>query len=128
MPASVCIYENIFGGINSVGEKDRLWPGTLMSDTDHCCSVGQEALSVVSEDQQIFEPSYTAAPAMHMKAEMTSPGPFSQTSKQSPEPTDPEWVGSAVQNPGKRGEHVNGTRWVRTTGPQGSTDSQILWL
>ncbi|XP_071326399.1 fli-1 proto-oncogene, ETS transcription factor-related sequence isoform X4 [Trachinotus anak] len=46
---------------------------------------------------------------MHMKAEMTSPGGFSQASKQSPEPSEPEWVGSATQNPGKRGEHVNGT-------------------
>ncbi|XP_076006450.1 fli-1 proto-oncogene, ETS transcription factor-related sequence isoform X3 [Genypterus blacodes] len=72
------------------------------------CTI-KEALSVVSEDQPIFDPAYTAAPAMHMKAEMTSPAAFSQTSKQSPEPTEPEWVGSAAQNPGKRGEHVNGT-------------------
>ncbi|XP_044216400.1 fli-1 proto-oncogene, ETS transcription factor-related sequence isoform X3 [Thunnus albacares] len=72
------------------------------------CTI-KEALSVVSEDQPIFEPPYPAAPAMHMKAEMTSPGPYNQTSKQSPEPTEPEWVGSAAQNPGKRGEHVNGT-------------------
>ncbi|XP_039662176.1 fli-1 proto-oncogene, ETS transcription factor-related sequence isoform X4 [Perca fluviatilis] len=69
------------------------------------CTI-KEALSVVSEDQPIFEPPYTA---VHMKAEMTSPGGFSQASKQSPEPTEPEWVGSAAQNPGKRGEHVNGT-------------------
>ncbi|XP_028985599.1 fli-1 proto-oncogene, ETS transcription factor-related sequence isoform X2 [Betta splendens] len=39
---------------------------------------------------------------MHMKVEMASPGAFSQTSKPSPEPSDPEWAG-------KRGEHVNGT-------------------
>ncbi|XP_031169333.1 fli-1 proto-oncogene, ETS transcription factor-related sequence isoform X3 [Sander lucioperca] len=69
------------------------------------CTI-KEALSVVSEDQPIFEPPYTA---VHMKAEMTSPSGFSQASKQSPEPTEPEWVGSAAQNPGKRGEHVNGT-------------------
>ncbi|XP_047455229.1 fli-1 proto-oncogene, ETS transcription factor-related sequence isoform X2 [Mugil cephalus] len=76
------------------------------------CTI-KEALSVVSEEQPMFEPPYTpAAPAMHMKAEMTSPpGAFSsQTSKQSPEPTEPEWAGPAAQNPGKRGEHVNGTR------------------
>ncbi|XP_070691425.1 fli-1 proto-oncogene, ETS transcription factor-related sequence isoform X3 [Pempheris klunzingeri] len=70
------------------------------------CTI-KEALSVVSEDQPIFEPPYT--PAMHMKTEMTSPGVFSQASKQSPETPEPEWVGSAAQNPGKRGEHVNGT-------------------
>lgn len=81
-----------------------------MADTDRCGSVGQEALSVVSEDQPIYEPPYSAAPAMHMKAEMTSPGGFGQASKQSPEPAEPEWVGSAAHNPGKRGEHVNGTR------------------
>ncbi|XP_034729664.1 fli-1 proto-oncogene, ETS transcription factor-related sequence isoform X3 [Etheostoma cragini] len=69
------------------------------------CTI-KEALSAVSEDQPIFEPPYTA---VHMKAEMTSPGGFSQASKQSPEPSEPEWVGSAAQNPGKRGEHVNGT-------------------
>uniref|UniRef100_A0A665TKR3 Friend leukemia integration 1 transcription factor-like n=1 Tax=Echeneis naucrates TaxID=173247 RepID=A0A665TKR3_ECHNA len=73
------------------------------------CFSRTEALSVVSEDQPIFEPPFPAAPAMHMKAEMTSPGGFSQASKQSPEPTESEWVGSAAPNPGKRGEHVNGT-------------------
>ncbi|KAM3614651.1 uncharacterized protein V6R79_017497 [Siganus canaliculatus] len=46
---------------------------------------------------------------MQMKTEMTSPGAFSQTSKPSPEPTEPEWVGSATQTSGKRPEHVNGT-------------------
>uniref|UniRef100_A0AAQ5YTY7 Fli-1 proto-oncogene, ETS transcription factor b n=2 Tax=Amphiprion ocellaris TaxID=80972 RepID=A0AAQ5YTY7_AMPOC len=46
---------------------------------------------------------------MHVKVEMMSPGGYSQTSRQSPEPTEPEWVGSAAQNAGKRGEHVNGT-------------------
>lgn len=65
---------------------------------------------MVSEDQPIFEPTYAAAPALHMKSEMTSPGGFSQASKQSPDPTEPEWVGSAPQSAGKRGEHVNGTR------------------
>ncbi|KAM4735458.1 fli-1 proto-oncogene, ETS transcription factor-related sequence isoform 2-T2 [Anableps anableps] len=72
------------------------------------CSI-KEALSVVSEDQPIFEPAFSAAPAMHMKSEMTSPGGFSQASKPSPEPTESEWVESAAQNPGKRSEHVNGT-------------------
>ncbi|XP_026040176.1 fli-1 proto-oncogene, ETS transcription factor-related sequence isoform X3 [Astatotilapia calliptera] len=68
-----------------------------------------EALSVVSEDQPIFEPTYPAAPAMHMKTEMTSPGGFSQTNKQSPEPTEPEWVGPGAPSAGKREQHVNGT-------------------
>ncbi|XP_029927943.1 fli-1 proto-oncogene, ETS transcription factor-related sequence isoform X3 [Myripristis murdjan] len=72
------------------------------------CTI-KEALSVVSEDQSIFETPYPAAPAMHMKADMTSPGGFSQASKHSPEPTEPEWVGSAAPGSGKRAEHVNGT-------------------
>uniref|UniRef100_A0A3Q4BMT0 Uncharacterized protein n=1 Tax=Mola mola TaxID=94237 RepID=A0A3Q4BMT0_MOLML len=67
------------------------------------------SLSVVSEETPIFEPTYNAAPAMHMKTEMTSPGAFSQASKPSPEPTEPEWVGPVAQNPGKRAENVNGT-------------------
>lgn len=107
----------------------RLWPGALMADADRCGSVGQEALSVVSEDQPIFESAYSTAPAMHMKTEMTSPGAFSQASKQSPEPTEPEWVGPPAQNPGKRAEHVNGTRWVRSgRGHRGATGSRIIWL
>uniref|UniRef100_A0A3Q3XFW9 Uncharacterized protein n=1 Tax=Mola mola TaxID=94237 RepID=A0A3Q3XFW9_MOLML len=73
------------------------------------CTI-KEALSVVSEETPIFEPTYNAAPAMHMKTEMTSPGAFSQASKPSPEPTEPEWVGPVAQNPGKRAENVNGTR------------------
>lgn len=91
--------------------KHLRWNKALKADSDPC--VGQEALSVVSEDQSIFEPPYPTAPTMHIKAEMTSSGGFSHPSKQSPEPTEPEWVGSVPQNPGKRGEHVNGTRWVR---------------
>ncbi|CAB1333459.1 unnamed protein product [Coregonus sp. 'balchen'] len=72
------------------------------------CTI-KEALSVVSEDQSIFEPPFTAATTMHMKGEMTSPGSFSQASEESQEPTEPEWAGPGAQNPGKRGEHINGT-------------------
>ncbi|KAM8826586.1 fli-1 proto-oncogene, ETS transcription factor-related sequence isoform 3-T3 [Synchiropus picturatus] len=72
------------------------------------CTI-KEALSVVSEDQPIFDTTFPAAPIMHMKVEMTSPGGFSHTSRHSPETTDSEWVGSVAQNHGKRGEHVNGT-------------------
>ncbi|KAM9851917.1 fli-1 proto-oncogene, ETS transcription factor-related sequence isoform 3-T3 [Aulostomus maculatus] len=72
------------------------------------CTI-KEALSVVSEDQPIFEPPYSATPTMHMKTEMTSPGGYGHASKQSPEPTEPEWMATAAQNPGKRSEHVNGT-------------------
>ncbi|XP_063055550.1 fli-1 proto-oncogene, ETS transcription factor-related sequence isoform X2 [Engraulis encrasicolus] len=82
------------------------------------CTI-KEALSVVSEDQSIFEPAYSAAQAMHMKAEIitttsavTSTTPaaaFRQSSEESSEPPEPDWVASAPQNAGKRVEHVNGT-------------------
>ncbi|XP_029482301.1 Friend leukemia integration 1 transcription factor-like isoform X3 [Oncorhynchus nerka] len=72
------------------------------------CTI-KEALSVVSEDQSIFESPFPAATTMHMKGEMTSPGSFSQASEESQEPTEPEWAGPGAQNPGKRGEHINGT-------------------
>ncbi|XP_061632921.1 fli-1 proto-oncogene, ETS transcription factor-related sequence isoform X3 [Phyllopteryx taeniolatus] len=65
------------------------------------CTI-KEALSVVSEDQPIYEPPYTAT--MHMKAEMTSPGGF----KQSPEPAESNWLPAALTAQ-KRSEHVNGT-------------------
>ncbi|XP_030014815.1 fli-1 proto-oncogene, ETS transcription factor-related sequence isoform X2 [Sphaeramia orbicularis] len=76
------------------------------------CTI-KEALSVVSEDQPIFEPPYSTAPSsLHMKVEMTTPpGGFGHaSSKHSPtESTEPEWAGPAAQTSGKRGEHVNGT-------------------
>lgn len=74
-------------------------------------SAEQEALSVVSEEQPLYEASYAAtAPAMHMKTEMTSPpSAFAQADKASPEPAEQEWAGPVAQNPGKRAEHVNGT-------------------
>uniref|UniRef100_A0A672HZ77 Fli-1 proto-oncogene, ETS transcription factor b n=1 Tax=Salarias fasciatus TaxID=181472 RepID=A0A672HZ77_SALFA len=74
------------------------------------CTI-KEALSVVSEDQPLFEapPPYAAAPLLHMKTEMTSPGGYGAPPKPDPEAPDVEWAGSAAQNSGKRGEHVNGT-------------------
>ncbi|XP_075899405.1 fli-1 proto-oncogene, ETS transcription factor-related sequence isoform X1 [Nelusetta ayraudi] len=74
------------------------------------CTI-KEALSVVSEEQPLYEASYAAAaPAMHMKTEMTSPpSAFTQADKASPEPAEQEWAGPVGPNPGKRAEHVNGT-------------------
>ncbi|XP_041963987.1 fli-1 proto-oncogene, ETS transcription factor-related sequence isoform X1 [Alosa sapidissima] len=76
------------------------------------CTI-KEALSVVSEDQSIFEPAFSAPQAMHMKGEINTttatPTGFRQSSEESPEPTEPEWVSPGAQNPGKRVEHVNGT-------------------
>lgn len=71
----------------------------------------QEALSVVSENQSIFESPFSGPQAMHMKEEITSPAVFRQGSEESVEATEPDWTGSATQNPVKRAEHINGTRW-----------------
>lgn len=75
---------------------------------------GQEALSMVSEDQPLYEAGYPPAapgpPVLHMKTEMTSPpSAFGPADKGSPEPAEQEWAGPVSQNPGKRAEHVNGT-------------------
>ncbi|XDV40724.1 hypothetical protein PO909_009746 [Leuciscus waleckii] len=72
------------------------------------CTI-KEALSVVSEDQSIFESPFSGPQAMHMKGEITSPTVFRQGSEESLEPTEPDWTGSATQNPAKRAEHINGT-------------------
>ncbi|KAJ8289726.1 hypothetical protein GJAV_G00004570 [Gymnothorax javanicus] len=71
------------------------------------CTI-KEALSVVSEDQVIFEQNYGA---VHMKGEVTSPGAFSQGSPRSPEPMEPDWGGVGGRGAVKREEeHVNGSR------------------
>ncbi|KAJ3597557.1 hypothetical protein NHX12_001080 [Muraenolepis orangiensis] len=68
------------------------------------CTI-KEALSVVSDNQSIFENSYSA-PIMQLKSDMASA--FEQT-KPSPEPTDPpEWPGTVTQS-SRRVEQVNGT-------------------
>ncbi|CAL8288713.1 unnamed protein product [Merluccius merluccius] len=68
------------------------------------CTI-KEALSVVSDDQSIFENHYSA-PIMQLKSDMASA--FSQT-KPSPEPTDPPEWSSAVTQSSRRVEQVNGT-------------------
>ncbi|XP_056331451.1 fli-1 proto-oncogene, ETS transcription factor-related sequence isoform X2 [Danio aesculapii] len=72
------------------------------------CTI-KEALSVVSEDQSIFEAPFSGPQAMHMKAEIGSPVVYRQASEESVEPTEPDWSGSAAQNSAKRAEHINGT-------------------
>ncbi|KTF87967.1 hypothetical protein cypCar_00026606 [Cyprinus carpio] len=68
----------------------------------------EEALSVVSENQSIFESPFSGPQAMHMKGEITPPAVFRQGSEESVEPTEPDWTESATQNPAKRAEHING--------------------
>ncbi|CAL8336649.1 unnamed protein product [Gadus morhua 'NCC'] len=68
------------------------------------CTI-KEALSVVSDDQSIFENPYSA-PIMQLKTDMASA--FSQT-KPSPEHTEaPEWSGAVTQS-SRRVEQVNGS-------------------
>ncbi|XP_066499712.1 fli-1 proto-oncogene, ETS transcription factor-related sequence isoform X3 [Hoplias malabaricus] len=70
------------------------------------CTI-KEALSVVSEDQSIFEPAFSG---VHMKDELTSPAQavYRQGSEESSESTEPEWTAASAVNPPKRVEHVNG--------------------
>lgn len=69
------------------------------------CTI-KEALSVVSEDQSVFETPFPSNPSMHMKGEIASPRGFSHD-EHSPDPTEPEWVGPRAH--GKRNEAINGT-------------------
>ncbi|KAK7885956.1 hypothetical protein WMY93_025577 [Mugilogobius chulae] len=63
------------------------------------CTI-KEALSVVSQDQAIFDPSFGSTSLLQMKAELT----------QSPPPAETEWTTGGAVNSSKRSEHVNGTR------------------
>ncbi|XP_028837638.1 fli-1 proto-oncogene, ETS transcription factor-related sequence isoform X2 [Denticeps clupeoides] len=72
------------------------------------CTI-KEALSVVCEEESIFEQTFTASQAVHMKGEIAAPTGFQQNPEENPEPTEPSWASSGAQNPGKRVEHINGT-------------------
>ncbi|XP_039626478.1 fli-1 proto-oncogene, ETS transcription factor-related sequence isoform X1 [Polypterus senegalus] len=72
------------------------------------CTI-KEALAVVSEDQAIFEPPYGPPPLL--KVEMTSPGNFSQSAKESPEAVEQDWISQSSRVAVKReAEHINGSR------------------
>uniref|UniRef100_A0A3B4AEV9 Uncharacterized protein n=1 Tax=Periophthalmus magnuspinnatus TaxID=409849 RepID=A0A3B4AEV9_9GOBI len=58
-----------------------------------------EALSVVSQDQALFDPAFGASSLLQMKAELT----------QSPPPAETEWTTGGAVSSTKRTEHVNGT-------------------
>ncbi|XP_064208623.1 Friend leukemia integration 1 transcription factor-like isoform X1 [Anguilla rostrata] len=70
----------------------------------------KEALSVVSEDQSLFEPPYaTAAPLP--KSDMTASGPpdYGQPHKISPLPSQQDWLGHPLRvNVKREYSHVNG--------------------
>ncbi|XP_029432588.1 retroviral integration site protein Fli-1 homolog isoform X2 [Rhinatrema bivittatum] len=73
------------------------------------CTI-KEALSVVSEDQSIFDPTY--GPPHIMKTEMASPDDYNQSNKGSPDLTDQEWVIQTNRGPTvkRENEHMNGSR------------------
>ncbi|KAJ6650647.1 hypothetical protein lerEdw1_005418 [Lerista edwardsae] len=71
-----------------------------------------EALSVVSEDQSLFESSYGAA-AHLPKAEMTASGnpDYGQPHKINPIPPQQEWINQPVRvNVKREYDHMNGSR------------------
>lgn len=73
----------------------------------------QEALSVVSEDQSLFEPPYAAAAPLP-KTDMTASGTqdYGQTHKINPLPPQQEWINQPVRvNVKREYEHMNGSRY-----------------
>ncbi|MED6286622.1 Friend leukemia integration 1 transcription factor, partial [Ameca splendens] len=71
----------------------------------------KEALSVVSEDQSLFEPPYAAAAPLP-KTEMTASGTqdYGQTHKINPLPPQQEWINQPVRvNVKREYEHMNGS-------------------
>uniref|UniRef100_A0A3Q1GMZ9 Fli-1 proto-oncogene, ETS transcription factor n=1 Tax=Acanthochromis polyacanthus TaxID=80966 RepID=A0A3Q1GMZ9_9TELE len=72
----------------------------------------KEALSVVSEDQSLFEPPYAAAAPLP-KTDMTASGAqdYGQTHKINPLPPQQEWINQPVRvNVKREYEHMNGSR------------------
>uniref|UniRef100_A0A3B4WRD2 Fli-1 proto-oncogene, ETS transcription factor n=1 Tax=Seriola lalandi dorsalis TaxID=1841481 RepID=A0A3B4WRD2_SERLL len=72
----------------------------------------KEALSVVSEDQSLFEPPYAAAAPLP-KTDMTASGTqdYGQTHKINPLPPQQEWINQPVRvNVKREYEHMNGSR------------------
>ncbi|XP_061638060.1 Friend leukemia integration 1 transcription factor isoform X6 [Phyllopteryx taeniolatus] len=70
-----------------------------------------EALSVVSEDQSLFEPPYAAAAPLP-KTDMTASGAqdYGQTHKINPLPPQQEWINQPVRvNVKREYEHMNGS-------------------
>uniref|UniRef100_A0A3B4G396 Fli-1 proto-oncogene, ETS transcription factor n=2 Tax=Haplochromini TaxID=319058 RepID=A0A3B4G396_9CICH len=71
----------------------------------------KEALSVVSEDQSLFEPPYAAAAPLP-KTDMTASGTqdYGQTHKINPLPPQQEWINQPVRvNVKREYEHMNGS-------------------
>lgn len=78
-----------------------------------CCCHLQEALSVVSEDQSLFEPPYAAAAPLP-KTDMTASGTqdYGPTHKINPLPPQQEWINQPVRvNVKREYEHMNGSRY-----------------
>uniref|UniRef100_A0A4W4HEZ3 Uncharacterized protein n=1 Tax=Electrophorus electricus TaxID=8005 RepID=A0A4W4HEZ3_ELEEL len=79
----------------------------------------KEALSVVSEDQSLFEPPYAAAAPL-AKTDMTasSAQDYGQAHKINPVPPQQEWINQPVRVSVKREyDHLNGTRCGQLTRP-----------
>lgn len=73
----------------------------------------QEALSVVSEDQSLFEPPYAAAAPLP-KTDMTASGAqdYGQPHKINPLPPQQEWINQPVRvNVKREYDHINGSRY-----------------
>ncbi|XP_076849326.1 Friend leukemia integration 1 transcription factor isoform X1 [Brachyhypopomus gauderio] len=85
---------------------------TMFQTVPDTSSYVKEALSVVSEDQSLFEPPYAAAAPL-AKTDMTasSAQDYGQPHKINPIPPQQEWINQPVRVSVKREyDHLNGTR------------------
>lgn len=91
-------------------EKQRAVPA-LVTALRAACVSPQEALSVVSDDQSLFDPTYGAA--AQLPKDMTASGSpdFGQPHKINPLPPQQEWINQPVRVSVKREyDHMNGSR------------------
>lgn len=91
-------------------EKQRAVPALVPALRAACVSP-QEALSVVSDDQSLFDPTYGAA--AQLPKDMTASGSpdFGQPHKINPLPPQQEWINQPVRVSVKREyDHMNGSR------------------
>ena len=85
---------------------------SLVMTLSTCFFSPQEALSVVSDDQSLFDSTYGAATHLP-KADMTASGnpDYGQPHKINPLPPQQEWINQPVRvNVKREYDHMNGSR------------------
>lgn len=97
-------------------KRDYEWSYWFSHDSEHLFLLlffsPQEALSVVSDDQSLFDSTYGAATHLP-KADMTASGnpDYGQPHKINPLPPQQEWINQPVRvNVKREYDHMNGSR------------------